>query len=115
MKDKPILTVFNKIDKLPPDSGLLEQLRAIPESVCISAKQGTGLDDLMELITEHLQMKSVELELLIPYSESGKAAKLHTAGTILKEEYLAEGTKVTVRLDISEADAWQPYVVEPKA
>ena len=115
VKDKPILTVFNKIDKLPPDSGLLEQLRAIPESVCISAKQGTGLDDLMELITEHLQMKSVELELLIPYSESGKAAKLHTAGTILKEEYLAEGTKVTVRLDISEADAWQPYVVEPKA
>ena len=41
-KDKPVLSVFNKIDKLPEDSCLLNQLKAIPDSVCISAKKQIG-------------------------------------------------------------------------
>jgi GTP-binding protein HflX len=110
VKDKPILTVYNKIDKLPEDSALPAQLAGEPDSVCISARQGRGLDRLLDLIMEHLRMKSIEVTLVIPYAESAKAARLHTLGTVLSEDYGAEGTEVTVRLDVEEAARWQAYL-----
>lgn len=109
-QDKPILSVFNKIDKLPEDSGLLEQLRAIPESVCISAKKQIGLEALLAAITEHLRLKSVELTLLIPYSDSAAAAKLFEEGTVLSQDYVAEGIKIKVRIKANDIDRWKKYL-----
>ena len=109
-QDKPVLSVFNKIDKLPQDSGLLEQLRAIPESVCISAKKQIGLETLLAVITEKLKLKSIEVTLLIPYSDSGAAAKLFAEGTVLSQDYEAEGIKITVRLQANDIGRWEKYM-----
>jgi GTP-binding protein HflX len=109
-QDKPILSVFNKIDKLPEDSGLLEQLKAVPESVCISAKKQIGLNVLLEVITEHLKLKSVEIFMLIPYSESGAAAKLFETATVLSQDYEAEGIKMKVRVQADEIKRWEKFI-----
>ena len=109
-QDKPVLSVFNKIDKLPQDSGLLEQLRAIPESVCISAKKQIGLETLLSVITEKLKLKSIEVTLLVPYSDSGAAAKLFEEGTVLSQDYEAEGIKITVRLQANDIGRWEKYM-----
>ncbi|MBR1661478.1 MAG: GTPase HflX [Acidaminococcaceae bacterium] len=111
-QDKPVLSVFNKIDKLPEDSGLLEQLRAVPESVCISAKKQIGLDTLLEIIANHLKLKSAEVTLLIPYSDSGMAAKLFESGTVLAQDYAPEGIKMTVRMQTAEISRWEKFIVE---
>lgn len=111
-QDKPVLSVFNKIDKLPEDSGLLRQLQAIPDSVCISAKKRIGLEELLAVITGHLKLKSVEMKLLIPYSDSAAAAKMHSLGTVLGEEYAETGTLINVRLDVEEAARWEKYTVK---
>ena len=111
-QDKPVLSVFNKIDKLPEDSGLLEQLKAIPGSVCISAKKQIGLDVLLEIIADHLKLKSVEVTLLIPYSDSGEAAKLFETGTVLSQEYEGEGIRMTVRVSAGEIGRWEKYFVK---
>ena len=109
-QDKPVLSVFNKIDKLPQDSGLLEQLRAIPESVSISAKKQIGLETLLSVITEKLKLKSIEVTLLVPYSDSGAAAKLFEEGTVLSQDYEAEGIKITVRLQANDIGRWEKYM-----
>ena len=109
-QDKPVLSVFNKIDKLPEDSGLLEQLRAIPESVCISAKKQIGLETLLSIITEKLKLKSIEVTLLIPYIDSGAAAKLFEEGTVLSQDYEAEGIKMTVRLQANDIGRWEKFM-----
>ena len=109
-QDKPVLSVFYKIDKLPQDSGLLEQLRAIPESVCISAKKQIGLETLLSVITEKLKLKSIEVTLLVPYSDSGAAAKLFEEGTVLSQDYEAEGIKITVRLQANDIGRWEKYM-----
>ena len=109
-QDKPVLSVFNKIDKLPSDSGLLEQLRAIPESVCVSAKKQIGLETLLSVITEKLKLKSIEVTLLIPYIDSGAAAKLFEEGTVLSQDYEAEGIKMTVRLQANDIGRWEKFM-----
>ena len=109
-QSQPILRVFNKIDKLPEDSGLLEQLKAIPESVCISAKKQIGLEVLLETITEHLKLKSVEVTMLIPYSDSGAAAKLFETATVLSQDYEAEGIKIKARVQADEINRWEKFI-----
>ena len=109
-QDKPVLSVFNKIDKLLEDSGMLEQLRAIPESVCISAKKQLGLETLLSVITEKLKLKSIEVTLLIPYIDSGAAAKLFEEGTVLSQDYEAEGIKMTVRLQANDIGRWEKFM-----
>ena len=110
-QSQPILRVFNKIDKIPEDSGLLEQLKAIPESVCISAKKQIGLEVLLETITEHLKLKSVEVTMLIPYSDSGAAAKLFETATVLSQDYEAEGIKIKARVQADEINRWEKFMI----
>lgn len=109
-QDKTIITVYNKIDKLPEDSALLERLQQEENSICISAKSNLNLDKLLQLISENLKLKAVEETYLIPYSESQLVARLHELGTVLEEEYLAGGTKLKVRLDLQLAADFENYV-----
>ena len=109
-KDKTIITVYNKIDKLPPDSALPARLAQEENSICISAKANINLDKLLELIAENLKLKAVEEYFLIPYSDSAAAARLHNVGTVLEQEYLAEGTKLKVRLAADQLGEFEKYL-----
>ena len=109
-KDKTIITVYNKIDKLPADSALPARLAQEENSICISAKANSNLDKLLELIAENLKLKAVEEYFLIPYSDSAVAARLHNVGTVLEQEYLAEGTKLKVRLAADQLGEFEKYL-----
>ena len=109
-KDKTIITVYNKIDKLPPDSGLAERLSKEENSICISAKARYNLDGLLALIAENLKLKAVEESFLVPYSDSAAVGRLHDAGTVLEQEYLAEGTLLKVLLDAEQVQQFAKYL-----
>ena len=109
-KDKTIITVYNKIDKLPADSALPARLAQEENSICISAKANINLDKLLELIAENLKLKAVEEYFLIPYSNSAAAARLHNVGTVLEQEYLAEGTKLKVRIAADQLGEFEKYL-----
>lgn len=111
-RDKTIITVYNKVDKLPEGSALAERLGQEENSICISARTGYNLDALLELIADNLKMKSVEADFLIPYDVSAAAAKLHEAGTVLEQEYLAEGTRMKVRLDAQQIGEFEKYLIK---
>lgn len=111
-KDKTIITVYNKIDKLPEGSGLAERLAKEENSICISAKGRINLDKLLELIADNLKMKSVEEIFLVPYSDSAAASRLHDVGTVLEQEYLADGTQMKVRLDADKLGEFEKYLIE---
>lgn len=110
VKDKTIITVYNKVDKLPEADGLIHRLEQEENSICISAKSGFNTDKLLELISENLNLKAIEAYFIIPYSDSDKAAKLHNIGTVLEQEYLAEGTKLKVRLAAESLKEFENYL-----
>ena len=109
-KDKTIITVYNKIDKLPEGTALAERLAKEENSICISAKARLNLDALLELIAENLKLKSVEESFLVPYSDSAAVARLHEAGTVLEQEYLAEGTLLKVRMEAEQVQEFEKYL-----
>ena len=109
-KDKTIITVYNKIDKLPEGSALAERLAKEENSICISAKARLNLDGLLTLIAENLKLKSVEESFLVPYSDSAAVSRLHEAGTVLEQEYLAEGTLLKVRMEAEQVQEFEKYL-----
>ena len=112
-QEKPVLCVYNKIDKLREDrKGLLERLQNERDSLCISAKQEIGLEELLAAITDHLKLKSIEVKLLIPYSDSAAAARMHVLGTVLSEEYTETGTLMLVRVDTADAAQCEKYLIK---
>ena len=89
VKNKPIITAFNKQDKVEGES-ILRDFRA-DHIVRISAKYGDGLDKLQETIEEVLRGQKVYIEKVYSYAEAGKIQMIRKYGELLDEEYRGEG------------------------
>ena len=89
VKNKPIITAFNKQDKLEGDP-ILRDFKA-DLIVRISAKTGAGLDELQAVIEEVLRGQKVLIEKLYPYAEAGKIQLIRKYGELLEESYQEDG------------------------
>lgn len=107
---KPVITVYNKIDKLPPDSKLADRLALEEDTVCISAAKKLNLETLQQMIETHLKSKAVEVTLCIPYAETAKAAQLHETANVLEQEYTENGTVMKVILPVEDLEAYNEYI-----
>ena len=89
VKDKPVIAVFNKQDKLlAPES--VKDLRA-DRSVRISAKTGAGVDKLLEAVEELLKEKKTYFEGTVPYTAAGLLQQVRRSGQLIAEEYREDG------------------------
>lgn len=109
---KPVITVYNKIDKLPPDSKLADRLALEEDTVCISAAKKLNLESLQQMIESHLKSKAVEVTLCIPYAETAKAAQLHETANVLEQEYTENGAVMKVILPVEDLEAYNEYIIK---
>lgn len=109
---KPVITVYNKIDKLPPDSKLADRLALEEDAVCISAAKKLNLETLQQMIESHLRSKAVEVTLCIPYAETAKAAQLHETANVLEQEYTENGAVMKVILPVEDLEAYNEYILK---
>lgn len=93
IKDKTVVTVFNKMDLADPDRMIKD--RRADCAVRISAKTGEGVEKLLEKIGEILREKRVLLEKVFLYNESGQIALVRKYGQILAQEYREDGIFVS--------------------
>lgn len=92
VKDKTIITVFNKQDK-NVDNLVIKDLKA-DKTVKISAKTKAGLDDLLQIIEKVLREQKVLIEQVFPFHEAGKIQIIRKYGQLIEEEYQPEGIYV---------------------
>ena len=109
---KPVIMVYNKIDKLPPDSKLADRLALEEDTVCISAAKKLNLETLQQMIETHLKSKAVEVTLCIPYAETAKAAQLHETANVLEQEYTENGAVMKVILPVEDLEAYNEYILK---
>lgn len=93
--DTPIITVLNKCDLL--DNSLMTQ--EFNSYIKISAKKGVGIEDLLKAIDENLPVRFKKVKLLIPFANAGLANEIRTKGTLICEEYVADGVAVEAVVD----------------
>jgi GTP-binding protein HflX len=111
LADTPMLTVFNKCDKLtgvpatdsredPEDMyPVILPGTGTPGDVQISAKTGAGLDRLLLAIAAALEPSQRRMELLIPFDQGSLLAEIRGSGKILNEVYEENGIRVSALVD----------------
>ncbi len=108
----PELMVFNKIDENPDVSALR---RRFPGSVAMSAREGTGIDDLLEALSDRLRSMTELVELAIPYDRGDVLAQVHREGQVLTESADDSGVTVRARLDPDSKGRLIEWVVDNQA
>jgi GTP-binding protein HflX len=89
----PIVVALNKSDLVCDGEPLQVQgMAATLPTVRISAATGTGIDELLNCISETLTGQFVPLDVLIPYDRGDLVARFHQFGSIESEEYEEAGT-----------------------
>jgi GTPase len=106
--DVPEQLVFNKIDAAEPEA--LLRLRALaPQALFVSARTGSGIDELRELVEARLPRPDIEVNVLVPYTRGDLVARMHEQAEVLHTEHTEGGTLVHARVDPALADALRPF------
>jgi len=87
VKDKPMLTVFNKTD-LCTDEFFLLPFHDLPlQSICVSTKTGEGLPGLLTMIEELLYKHQPPKIYRIPVTRYDLVALIHRKGKVVEESH----------------------------
>ena len=113
--DKPIVTVYNKIDAVQDNENeteIAEEIIPASDEVYISAKTGEGIDNLLYKIQEVMenQRKSVVFVFPISGKEQGYISYLYKNAVVSDVEYGEEYTTVKAVVDNRTKNMYEKYL-----
>lgn len=92
IKDKEIITVFNKVDR--PDADTACRDMSADYKVKLSAKTGEGIGELLDLFAVILRNRRIYFEKVFAYRDAGRIQTIRKSGQLLSEEYQDDGIRV---------------------
>ena len=102
----PVIYVYNKADQAH-----IPYPKASGDSLWISAKEGAGLEMLLETIRKHLYADYVTCRLMVPYDRGDIAAYLNERAAVLGNTYEEGGTIIKAELSPVDYDRFSEYVI----
>lgn len=107
---KPVIYVYNKCDRLdilPPRETLSRH-----DSVCISAKDGTNVETLLERIDKILSETKKTVNFLFPFEMQSAVNDLYRNAAVNSVEYTESGALVNALVDEKCYGMYKKYIVE---
>ncbi len=102
--EKPVITVFNKIDRLQ-DRAVIPRLTAdYPNSVFISAWRGINMTGLRDQIIAMLQDTTAEYDVLLTQEQYDILSHIHDVSEIIEKKFTGKRIKVRFRAPKAEGD-----------
>lgn len=92
IKDKEIITVFNKVDR--PDADTACRDMSADYKVKLSAKTGEGIGELLDLFAVILRNRRIYFEKVFAYRDAGRIQTIRKSGQLLSEAYQDDGIHV---------------------
>ena len=105
----PVVTVLNKCDKVPYIDQL--EISGQDNAVKMSAKNGTGVNELLLAVQRALPQSCVRCRLLLPFDKAGLLNTVRIDGRVFKEEYTPDGIECDVLVDVKVYHLVEPYKV----
>lgn len=106
VEDIPTIYVYNKADiadaPYPVVSG---------DNIWISAKQGVGLEELVQLIRQHIFSHYVTCDMLIPYDQGNVVSYLNENASVFNTAYEEGGTLLSLEVKAADYAKYQHYVI----
>lgn len=106
--DIPVIYVYNKADKC---MDIDEIPRVEEDCIFMSAKQGLGYEELLNLIERVLEKNHKTGEFLIPYKDGGVVSYFKEYGVVKSMEYKEDGIYLTAVLRSQDYDKYSSYLL----
>ncbi len=106
----PAVTALNKIDRLRQPELARNTARQYPKAVAISARRGTGIPELLELIKEELYERYTPISVKLPYQQGALISLFHESGQVDRIEHVRGGVLMEGRIPgrlASQFTAWE--------
>ncbi len=110
-EDRRRITLFNKIDKINYDKGIIPSGEDI---LYISAKSGDGMDRLISKIREIIFYDRVDAVLMIPFKNGDIASNLCHNTMVDKMDYTEKGIYIETKLLKSDYNRYKQFIVEKR-
>ena len=111
--NKEMILVLNKIDKATEEQiSIIKEVIGDKEVIEVSAKEGTNLEEFLNLIEEKLPYNYRKVEYLIPYEKGEVQSFLHRNARVIEEEYKDNGTYMVAEVDDEVYNKTQDYVTQ---
>lgn len=106
--EKPVVTVLNKIDRVDPRE-VEALLRRTPGAVAVSAKEGRGLESMLDAIGRAAPEAKVRWRFEIPYDKAQVLSWIHKFGRVVDTQYDSDAVRVEAELRRSLAERVAAY------
>lgn len=106
----PVITALNKVDRLRAPEAAREITSRFSKSVAISAAEGTGIKDLLQLVHEELYETYMPIRVKLPYQQGALISLFHEAGRIELVEHSRGGVLIQGRIPgrlVAQFSNWQ--------
>ena len=108
--DKPKIHVLNKID-LAPSGKAVAPKNLLGPRVCVSAKTGQGLKDLLRKMKDTVENLTETAEIFFPKGEEHKILNFSSKIRLLKKEAVSTGTLCRVQIPARQKTQWKKYLL----
>jgi GTPase len=112
--DIPMITAFNKIDRLKDPQSAIGALDEFPNTYPISALAGQGLDELLSGLEEVLFETYIDVDVQIPYEQGHLLSLFHEKGQVQEVLNTERGTSMKGLIPRRLVFQFEPYFVSPK-
>ncbi len=103
----PVLQCYNKADLVSP-----EEIPVGEDVVAISAKQGYGMDRLLQAVEKALDNGRHHIVVRLPYAMGGLVDTLHSGARVNNVEYTPEGIEVETVVDAILYGKLRAYIIK---
>lgn len=103
----PTIYVYNKADLAHVSYPLISG-----DNIWISAKQSVGLEELLQIIRQHIFSDYVTCKMLIPYEQGNVVSYLNENASIHSTEYEENGTLLALEVKEADFSKYQQYVIK---
>lgn len=108
--DKPIITVFNKMDKVDITNIVYEN-KYIHKKIFVSSKNSTNLDRLLEMIEESLPYEYKDVTVIIPYNKQSLVNYFLENYEVEHIEYKPVGTEIALSINQVDYERYFEYII----
>lgn len=102
----PCISVFNKADLELSDLPVV-----LDDKIYMSAKEGIGQEELIQMIYDKVFEGHVQCTMMIPYDKGNLVSYFQKEGMTREVSYEAEGTKVTLQCPVKDYEKYKEYVI----
>jgi GTP-binding protein HflX len=109
----PVVIAMNKIDRLSHPEAARQTIQRYPNAVAISARNGTGISDLLEMLQRQLYDTYSQILVRLPYQQGQLIALFHESGQVERIEHERGGVLMQGRIPGRLVAQFNPWQVSP--